>query len=64
MPGEEEAGAAGWAYRLVIFLRVMAALSMLKGLYHWAVVLGHGRTAQTASRRRARPIRSRPCSSR
>ena len=26
--------------RLVMFLRVMAGLSMLKGLYHWAVVCG------------------------
>jgi hypothetical protein len=29
-----------WARRLVMFLRAMAALSMLKGLYHWAVVCG------------------------
>src|SRR5207302_378633 len=31
--------------RLVIFLRTMAALSMLKGLYHWADVLGIGESA-------------------
>jgi hypothetical protein len=29
-----------WTGRLVIFLRVMAVLSMAKGLYHWAVVSG------------------------
>ena len=29
-----------WTGRLVLFLRVMAGLSMLKGLYHWAVVCG------------------------
>jgi hypothetical protein len=31
-----------WTNRLVWFLRVMAGLSMLKGLYHWSVVLGIG----------------------
>jgi hypothetical protein len=29
-----------WTARLVLFLRVMAWLSILKGLYHWAVVCG------------------------
>jgi hypothetical protein len=29
-----------WTGRLVIFLRVMAVLSMAKGLYHWALVPG------------------------
>ena len=29
-----------WARRLVVFLRAMAGLSMIKGLYHWAVVCG------------------------
>lgn len=29
-----------WTRRLVAFLRVMAGLSLLKGLYHWAVVCG------------------------
>jgi hypothetical protein len=29
-----------WTDRLVLFLRVMAGLSMLKGLYHWALVCG------------------------
>jgi len=31
-----------WAARLVVFLRIMAGISMLKGLYHWADVLGIG----------------------
>jgi hypothetical protein len=29
-----------WTGRLVIFLRVMAVLSMAKGLYHWAIIAG------------------------
>jgi hypothetical protein len=29
-----------WTLRLVMFLRVMAAISMLKGLYHWSRVVG------------------------
>ena len=29
-----------WTGRLVLFLRVMAVISMLKGLYHWAQVTG------------------------
>ena len=31
-----------WTARLVMFLRIVAAISMLKGLYHWSVVLGIG----------------------
>ena len=30
----------GWTDWLVLFLRTMAVLAMLKGLYHWAVVCG------------------------
>jgi len=29
-----------WTRRLVMFLRAMAGLSMIKGLYHWAIVCG------------------------
>jgi hypothetical protein len=29
-----------WTERLVLFLRVMAVLSLLKGLYHWAEITG------------------------
>jgi hypothetical protein len=38
--GEEEAAPNKWATRLVVFLRVMAAFSLVKGLYHWAIVCG------------------------
>lgn len=38
-PGDE-VQQGRWTFRLVIFLRVMAGLSMVKGLYHWAVVCG------------------------
>lgn len=31
-----------WTRRLVLFLRVMAVMSMVKGLYHWSRVLGIG----------------------
>jgi hypothetical protein len=31
-----------WSRRLVLFLRVMAGLSLIKGLYHWAVICGVG----------------------
>ena len=31
-----------WTRRLVLFLRIMAAVSMLKGLYHWTRVCGIG----------------------
>ena len=34
--GEDSA----WTRRLVLFLRVMAVLSIIKGLYHWAQVTG------------------------
>ncbi len=38
--GEEEQPRDVWAERLVLFLRVMAGLSLVKGLYHWAIVCG------------------------
>ena len=31
-----------WTQRLILFLRVMAGFAMLKGLYHWSLVLGIG----------------------
>ncbi len=42
-PVRTDEGAASsetWTLRLVMFLRVMAAISMLKGLYHWSRVVG------------------------
>ena len=37
-----------WTRRLVLFLRVMAGVSMLKGLYHWSRVCGVGVDANDA----------------
>jgi len=31
-----------WTNRLIWFLRAMAGVSMIKGLYHWAVIIGIG----------------------
>jgi hypothetical protein len=36
--GDEGVGL--WTRRLVLFLRLMAGISMIKGLYHWAEVTG------------------------
>ena len=43
--GEEEGQREPWTLRLVMFLRVMAALALLTGLYHWSVVCGIGAPA-------------------
>ena len=37
---EGERSIGRWTRRLVLFLRVMAGVSMLKGLYHWSRVCG------------------------
>ena len=37
---EGEAGRQRWTFWLVVFLRTMAGVSLIKGLYHWAVVCG------------------------
>ena len=37
---DNSASAETWTLRLVMFLRVMAAISLLKGLYHWSRVIG------------------------
>lgn len=39
---EGEPGVGRWTRRLVLFLRIMAGISMLKGLYHWANICGVG----------------------
>lgn len=36
----EQANQGRWTLRLVMFLRAMAGLSMVKGLYHWGLVCG------------------------
>ena len=45
--------AGPWTRRLVLFLRIMAGVSMLKGLYHWSLVLGiadgNGSTFESAA---------------
>jgi hypothetical protein len=40
--GEDEQSGEIWATRLVLFLRVMAAVALVKGLYYWAIVCGVG----------------------
>ncbi|HEY4403244.1 MAG TPA: DUF6163 family protein [Xanthobacteraceae bacterium] len=40
--GESESSGDIWATRLVVFLRVMAAFALVKGLYYWAIVCGVG----------------------
>lgn len=39
---EGDTGVGVWTRRLVLFLRVMAGVSMIKGLYHWSRVCGIG----------------------
>jgi len=43
--GEEPEAAGRWTGYLVLFLRVMAAVSLIKGLYHWGAVCGIGESA-------------------
>lgn len=38
-------GQGSWAEYLVLFLRIMAVVSLVKGLYHWAAVCGIGAAA-------------------
>src|SRR5436305_11476384 len=38
--GRSETGENIWTGRLVLFLRIMAVVSVAKGLYHWAQVTG------------------------
>lgn len=42
---DEIANRGSWADYLVLFLRIMAGVSLLKGLYHWAAVCGVGAAA-------------------
>ena len=62
--GEEEGRADRWAPRLVLFLRVMAGISLIKGLYHWAIVCGFMSPPNVELRgRRDAATSRRPCSS-
>src|ERR1700731_3174898 len=40
--GQDEPSGDKWATRLVLFLRVMAGVALIKGLYFWAIVCGVG----------------------
>jgi hypothetical protein len=40
--GQGEPSGEIWATRLVLFLRVMAVVALVKGLYYWAIVCGVG----------------------
>ena len=40
--GEADVPQDRWAMRLVLFLRAMACLSLISGLFHWAMVCGIG----------------------
>jgi hypothetical protein len=40
--GKTVSASGSWAEYLVLFLRIMAGVSLLKGLYHWAQVCGIG----------------------
>ena len=42
------ASRGSWTEYLVLFLRIMAAISMIKGLYHWSQVCGIGVRADAA----------------
>jgi hypothetical protein len=41
----QDAKQGTWTEYLVLFLRIMAAVSLVKGLYHWAQVCGVGAPA-------------------
>jgi len=43
--GADPNAAGRWTEYLVLYLRVMAAVSLVKGLYHWAAVCGIGAPA-------------------
>jgi zona occludens toxin (predicted ATPase) len=40
LSGEVETGETTWTQRLVMFLRAMAVLAMIMGLYNWAQITG------------------------
>jgi hypothetical protein len=43
--GKTTNASGAWAEYLVLFLRIMAGVSLIKGLYHWAQVCGIGAPA-------------------
>jgi hypothetical protein len=40
--GQPRNTAGTWSTRLVLFMRIMAVLSLVKGIYHWAQICGIG----------------------
>jgi hypothetical protein len=54
--GEEEGRVDRWSPRLVVFLRVMAGIAIMKGLYHWAVVCGFISSADASFEDSATPV--------
>ncbi len=42
---KDAATAGSWTEYLVLFLRVMAAVSLMEGIYHWAALCGIGAPA-------------------
>jgi hypothetical protein len=47
-----------WAARLVFFLRLMAAVALVKGLYYWAIVCGVGAPSPQGFESYAMPYQS------
>ena len=45
MPAKPPNASGTWAEYLVLFLRIMAGVSLVKGLYHWSQVCGIGAPA-------------------
>ena len=56
--GEDEGEGKRWAHWLVVFLRVMAVLSLLKGIYHWAVVCGFNAPLPSGFEDAATPVQA------
>jgi hypothetical protein len=56
--GEEEERHDRWASRLVMFLRTMAVISLLKGIYHWAIVCGFHAPGNISFEESATPFQS------
>ncbi len=64
MPAKVSRAAIKWAARLVLFLRVMAGIALIKGLYYWAIVCGVGAPTPQGFDFMPCPISRRRCSSR
>lgn len=56
--GQGQSSGEKWATRLVVFLRVMAAVALLKGLYYWGIVCGVGAPSPQGFNSYAMPYQS------